>query len=446
MTDLRDHRPRYVVLGLARARAPWFAEVARWATSATLPATFVKCISVEEVRARLASGRPYSALVVDAPLGGLDRDLTGLARRHGCAVVAVSGSGTLADAGSLGVAACLPPTFSRAELLDALASHARLVDDTSAGSATAAPEQGPPQPSPWSAPLIAVCGPGGTGASTVACALSQGLAADPRVTGLVALADLALHADQAVLHGTPDVVPGLPELVEAHRRGRPEVSEVRHLTFPVDDRGYHLLLGIRRHRDWAALRSRAVAAALEGLRQSFRVVVADVDADVEGEEQCGAADLDDRNLLARTTVLTADVVVVVAGRGLKGLHALVRTLGLLNEHGVVAEALLPVFNQAPRRPSRRAELSRALAELSPAVLGDAAGQVHPPLFLPERHGVDDLHRDGLRLPGPLCSPVARAVQGTIDRSDRRAVARALEPVAVAPGSLGTWHDEREDEP
>ena len=217
-------------------------------------------------------------------------------------------------------------------------------------------------------------------------ALAQGLAADQRLTGLVALADLALHADQGVLHGTPDVVPGLPELRRVASPGPPEAADVRHLTFPVGDRGYHLLLGLRRHRDWAALRPRAVTSALEGLRQAFRFVVADVDADVEGEEQCGATDLDDRNLLARTTLRHADVVVVVAGRGLKGLHALVRTVGLLREHGVPPGALLPVFNQAPRRPSRRAELSRALAELSAPVLADPAGHAHPPLFLPDRAG------------------------------------------------------------
>jgi hypothetical protein len=438
VTGTSDPGPRYVVLGLARARAPWFAEVARWTTAATLPATFVKCISVEEVRARLSSGRPFSAVIVDAQLGVLDRDLTGLARRHGCAVVAVADPGSLLDPEALGVAACLPLDFGRAELLDTLAGHALLVADTAADSGSASPDPAPSRPAPWSSPLVAVCGPGGTGASTVACALAQGLSADPRLTGLVALADLALHADQGVLHGTPDVVPGLPELVESHRRGRPDAADVRHLTFPVDDRGYHLLLGLRRHRDWAALRPRAVTSAIEGLRQAFRFVVADVDADVEGEEQTGATDLDDRNLLARTTLRHADVVVVVAGRGLKGLHALVRTLGLLGEHGVPPGALLPVFNQAPRRPSRRAEMTRALAELSAPVLADPAGHAHPPLFLPDRAAVDDLHRDGLRLPVALCAPLSRAVQAAVARAGQRASIPDLEPVPVAPGSLGSW--------
>ena len=59
---------RFVVLGLAPARAAWFRSVGVWATSGALPAEFLKCVSAEEVRARLASGRPFSALVADAGL------------------------------------------------------------------------------------------------------------------------------------------------------------------------------------------------------------------------------------------------------------------------------------------------------------------------------------------------------------------------------------------
>ena len=32
---------RYVVLGVAQVRSPWFREVARWSTSAMLPIEFV---------------------------------------------------------------------------------------------------------------------------------------------------------------------------------------------------------------------------------------------------------------------------------------------------------------------------------------------------------------------------------------------------------------------
>jgi hypothetical protein len=66
---------RFVLLGLARPRATWFSEVSRWATSAIVPAEFVKCVSAEEVRARLAVGRPWSAALLDGSLPAVDRDL-----------------------------------------------------------------------------------------------------------------------------------------------------------------------------------------------------------------------------------------------------------------------------------------------------------------------------------------------------------------------------------
>ena len=45
---------RYVVLGLAPARSAWFRSVGLWANSGALPAEFLKCMSAEEMRARLA--------------------------------------------------------------------------------------------------------------------------------------------------------------------------------------------------------------------------------------------------------------------------------------------------------------------------------------------------------------------------------------------------------
>jgi hypothetical protein len=67
-------------------------------------------------------------------------------------------------------------------------------------------------------------------------------------------------------------------------------------------RGYRLLIGLRRPSDWVSLRSQAFEAGLEGLRSTARVVVADVDPDVEGEAATGSFDVEDRNLMARATL------------------------------------------------------------------------------------------------------------------------------------------------
>ena len=93
-------------------------------------------------------------------------------------------------------------------------------------------------------------------------ALAQGLGSASRHQGLVVLADLALHADLALLHDAGDVVPGRPGAGRGapHRDARPS-TRCGPFAFAVDGRGYDLVLGLRRHRDWPVLRPRAVQAA-----------------------------------------------------------------------------------------------------------------------------------------------------------------------------------------
>jgi hypothetical protein len=63
---------RYVVLGAARARSSWFGAVASWANAAILPVDFLKCLTVEELVARLRRSA-VSAVLVDGALAGVDR-------------------------------------------------------------------------------------------------------------------------------------------------------------------------------------------------------------------------------------------------------------------------------------------------------------------------------------------------------------------------------------
>ncbi len=334
----------------------------------------------------------------------------------------------------LGVAGVLPPDLRREQLLDALADHCRMI-----GAGTDLPldpTDGPSGPAPaTSGPLVAVTGAGGQGTSTIAMATAQGLG---DASGDVVLADLCLDADMAMLHDARDVVPGLQELVDAHRRARPGPDEVRSLTFDVVNRGYHLLLGLRRHRDWAVLRPRTFEAALAGLRATFGTVVADIDADVEGEAQCGSVEVEERNVLARTVTSRADAVVVVGSPGVKGLHGLVRTVNALREHGVAPERMLAVVNRSSRSAKGRAELTRSFADLTGARMDGVA--IVGPVHIPERRGFDEVLRDGARLPGSVSEPLAGALAGLLERATTP-VATSDEPVPVAPGSLGSWTEE-----
>src|SRR5690606_24659267 len=125
------------------------------------------------------------------------------------------------DRRELGAAALLDAGFGRAELHDVLRAHAQPI--ARGALATAVPPAAAGGAA-WRGHLVAVTGVPGAGRSTVAAALAQGLGDDPRHAGVTLLADLALHAHQAVLHDAGDVVPGLPELVDAHRYGSPSID------------------------------------------------------------------------------------------------------------------------------------------------------------------------------------------------------------------------------
>ncbi len=416
---------RYVVAGLARARTDWFRRVGRWATEASIPVEFVRCVSVAELRARLGGGRPFSAVLVGGDTPGLDRDLLALARDVNAAPIVVADDPPR-DWLELGAAVVLPSDLGRQPLLDALMSVAAPVRDVHArgdGDVLDAPaaEQGR---------LVAVTGPGGTGASTVAMAVAQGFAASGERR--VVLADLCRVAELAMLHDAQVVVPGLQELVEAHRGVDPPVSTVVDTTFAVPSRGYRLLLGLRRPRQWTTLRPRALEASLAGLRRAFDLTVADVDPDTEGEGETGSVDVEERHLSSRLTLARADAVLVVGEPSTKGLYSLARLLGDLLAFGVPPQRIVTVCNRSPRSARQRAESTGTLAALLDGQLGGR--ELTSPLHLPERR-VEAAVRDGVALPAPLPGDLAAAVAPLLDRP-RAAEASTAVPVPVVPGSLG----------
>jgi hypothetical protein len=424
---------RYVVLGLAPARAAWFRAVGSWANSGALAAEFVKCLSAEEVAARLASGRTFSALVADGSLPAVDRDLLARAAAAGCAVLVVDDRRVNRDWVGLGAARVLAPDFSRDDLVHALAAHARKVQRSVASADDLVARLAP---AGWRGTVVAITGPGGTGVSTAAMALAQVLGDDVRQAGMVLLADLRLHAELAMLHDAGDVCPGIQELVEAHRAGQPSTEEVRSLTVVPHGRPYHLLLGLRRARFWPTLRPQAFVAAFDSLERAFRTVVCDVDPDLEGEVDGGSLDVEERHVMARTVVERASAVFAVGSPSLKGLHSLVRVVDGLLAFGVSADRIVPVLNRAPRSARARGGLTATFAELvSHLVAAREAEGIASPISLTERR-LEDTLRDGARLPAALGEPLAGALRAVADRSG--ASRRAAEPERVRPGSLGHW--------
>lgn len=453
--------PRYVLLGLASARADWFRRVAQWAQASSMPVEFSKCVSAEELRARVSANRCFSAVLVDANLPSLDRDLIGAARQTGCAVIVVEDRPSRREWTALGADAILAAAFDQARLMDLLHKHARPVSDARSDALEAVIDSNC-EPSLRSAMVAAVVGCGGVGASTVAMAVAQGLGRPPgpgprpgrsptssrqgksRLTadaltldGGVLLVDMARRGDLAVLHDVRDVVPGVQELVAAHRNGRLTPRQVAGLTFDIHQRGYHLLLGLRRACDWASIQPRAFAAALESLRATYGAVVCDLEADFEGEHDGGSLDVEERNVMSRVGLANADVVLAVGLPGVKGTHSLLRLLRELDAAGAPAERVVPVCNRAPRSQRARAEMSRALAELG----GDRG--IASPVFLPER-AIDEMAGHAALLPPSFVEKLVATLGVVLERVGRRTASlRESQPVPVKPGSLGHFYQDED---
>lgn len=415
---------RFVVIGVAPARSVWFRNVARWSNDGSIGIEFVKCVSTTEVRAHLRSNRAFSAVLVDAAVPGVDRDLIDEATSSGVAVLVVDDLGHRRDWRSLGASAVLAATMSRDELTEAVRRHARPARriDTLPGDHTV-------HQAATACDVTAVCGTGGSGASTVAMAAAQVAAENPAHGGRVLLVDCARRAELAMLHDAGDVVPGLPELVERLRGGPATPEEVNSLTFAVPARRYDLLLGLRRPHQWATVRLRALDAAFAALTSGWRAVVCDCDGDIETEAIGGSADVEHRTALSRKALSAARRILVVGTPEMKGMYSLAQLLIELSENGVSTTRLVPVVNHAPRAPHQRAQLAGTLHTLVGRELPLALAG---PLFVPEHRRLEAVIRDVASLPAPILDPL---------RSLARLPAGAPiddEPIPVVPGELGHW--------
>lgn len=385
-----DRSARQTVIGVARVRLPWFAAVASWANSSLLPIDFLKCLSVAEASDRLADRNELVLLDAGAP--GVDAKSVAELAGLGAVVVVVDDPTRSTDTArwaAAGAAATLSSTFERQELAAILASHSAERSTTRTGPD---PHDDTVAVDVWRGAVIAVTGVRGTGVSTVAMALAQGLAA--RTAGdEVALVDLARDATHALYHDIRDVMPGVQELCEA--AARPGPLRTRECLFAIDARRYSLLAGVRRGHHLDSLGSTTVAAAVDAVATTHRVVVADVDADAV--ERAGDTDL----------------VVAVGDPTLRGLRGLVRVERSLIDDGVEPARIVRVVNRSPRSPRARAELSATIRNL-----GGAAAPIGP-LYLPARRGLEVVHQVVGPLPDALTSPLAAAIDGALQVTRNR---------------------------
>ena len=82
---------RYVLLGLASGAPPWMPTVDLRLADLGTGHEFLPCAGLADLLNRLASGRPFSALLVDHRTVGLDRELISRAVSASCPVLVVGG-------------------------------------------------------------------------------------------------------------------------------------------------------------------------------------------------------------------------------------------------------------------------------------------------------------------------------------------------------------------
>ena len=430
---------RFVVLGVAPVRREWFRRVARWANEAALPMEFVKCISANEVISRLESGQPFSAVIADASTTGLDRDLLDLANAVGCAPIIVDHGLVEREWGSLGARVVLDERFDSGDLLAALEENAYRIGR---GTESAVPHASAEQSDSPAGRIVAVTGAGGIGTSTIAMAAAQGLARHPEHQRIL-LADMALRANQAMFHDARDTIPGLLELVEAHRLGVPSPHDAQATIHTAPERGYDLLLGLRHERDWLSIPARALSATWTTLTTTYRTTICDLTGDFDGAPESGSDDIEDRNRLSRIGARSADLVLVVGTPETWGLHHLVRTIMSLNQIGVDSERIVPVINHSPRKPRLRGSITAAVADLLASRLADADA-IPSPTFVGTKRGLEAALRDGDPLPSAMTKTLGDTVGAILTSMPASApvvAAEEPEPVAVVPGSLGSWSDD-----
>jgi MinD-like ATPase involved in chromosome partitioning or flagellar assembly len=413
---------RFVVATLAPPRRRWVRDLTRWSTTGDLPAEVITCLAGDELRAVLGTGRQLSLVLVDAGSTALDRDLVAAVLDTRCQVVVVD-DGRHRDWEAIGCAELVPELGDPETVAELLGRLGRPSDDSVRRPARALGLG----PAAASSTVVAVTGPGGTGASTVAAALAESLASEPGRPVTTALVDGARRASQTVLHAPHDVVPGLTELVDAHRNDAPDPADVRTLLHPVPGRGYDLLLGLRRTRDWAALRPLALHAALDGVARAYGSVVVDHDADLDGMASTGSVEVEERHAVARWAVDRADLVVLVGRPDLAGLHALASVRADLLDHGVDERRVLVVLNGL-----RAGRLRQHVdVELRRAVGGPFVGLRHV-------SGVEQAHRSVAPLPRHLVRTVGVAVADALRTAGPAAPRQGGVP--VSPGELGTRLD------
>ncbi|WP_419923323.1 hypothetical protein [Candidatus Poriferisodalis sp.] len=385
-----------LVLGLATMQSEWPRRVVDWTTSGSLRADFAQCISPAELVNRVRSTSRHTALLIDEAAGDPTPEVLTVLRERECLFIIVGENGLpqWAEPGTLR----LRPDFGLHELSRGLG--ARFASPEHDRAATNKIESHHDR-EPSAGALVAVCGRPGSGVSTTAIALAQGLANCDRSRRGVLLADLSWRADQALLHDAAAERPSIADLFDAATSRELQPEDLGSVTFSVPQRGYDVLLGPAGGLDRSGIEVPSVQRALSAMRAGYAVTVLDLDDDFadpanrRGQGRLGAIDLD--------AVTAADAIVIVGVPSLTGLGGLLHGMHELSGCGVPPSRVRPVL---ARIPGRRRLVGHARAidsrRASEAFLSGAI-RSH------ERPELDDIHGNASAMPQQFVDTLMAAI-------------------------------------
>ena len=333
------------------AGAPWEAPLVRGLQRRELGVELVRrCVDHGELLGVAVRDQARVA-VVAASLPWLDRDLVGTLHDHGVTVVAVGADDRPLD--RVGVAHRLPEGATAddvAGLVHRIGSGERSPD-------VVAPSGDRTTPAPGR--MIAVWGaPGAPGRTTVAVHLAAEAA---RSGAEVALVDGdAWSGSVAQLLGLDES----PSVAQAARLAGEGWRQPIESCLQEGPAGCSVLAGLARAELWPEVRERAWTEVLDAARHTRDVVIVDLAAPIEEDEELAFDRVPHRrNLMTLTALATADDVLVVTSADPVGIRrGIVAHRTLADARPGVAARTRVLLNRMPRSARRAQECSAQVSE------------------------------------------------------------------------------------
>ena len=331
--------------------APWEAPLVRGLQRRELGVELVRrCVDHGELLGVAVRDQARVA-VIAASLPWLDRDLVGTLHDHGVTVVAVGADDRPLD--RVGVAHRLPEGATA----DDLAGLVHRIGGGERSPDVVEPSDDGSTPAPGR--MIAVWGaPGAPGRTTVAVHL----AAEAARSGLeVALVDGdAWSASVAQLLGLAEA----PSVAQAARLAGEGWRQPIESCLQEGPAGCAVLAGLARAELWPEVRERAWTAVLDAARDARDIVVVDLAAPIEEDEELAFDRVPHRrNLMTLTALAAADEILVVTSADPVGIRrGIVAHRALTEARPGLAPRTRVLLNRMPRSARRAQECSAQVSE------------------------------------------------------------------------------------